>query len=185
MLNASVAEAPTSPARPTLILETALLQAALAMVPAARDWAVFNGVRLLRLGCRVDVVVVTPGAVLALRIAVDATRFNAADRLAIEGAALDLADFHAGCDRMPVVPILVVPNGARPRGTRPLPLAGASSVIETTRLLLPGLLQDIAAGFPTDPAPRRRISGTRRPIARCRPWSRRPVCSMRDMTSSR
>ena len=81
----------------------------------------------------------------------DATRFSAADRRAVEDAALDLADFHAGCRRMPVLPILVVPNGDHPQGARPLPLLGAASVIETTRLLLPGLLSDIAAGFPAVP----------------------------------
>ena len=131
--------------------EAALLQHALAMVPAARGWAVLHGYRLLRLGRRIDAVVVTPGAVLALRIAMEATRFSVAERRGIEDAALDLADFHAGCRSMPVVPVLVVPNGVRPHGTRPLPLAGAAPVIETTRLLLPGLLQDIAASFPAVP----------------------------------
>jgi len=128
-----------------------LLRDALATVPVARNWAVSLDYRLLRLGCRVDAVLVTPGAVLAFRIAMESTRFSAADRVAIADAALDLADFHAGCHRMPVVPVLVVPNGDRPRDARPLPLLGASSVIETTRLLLPGLLRDIAAGFPAVP----------------------------------
>jgi len=122
-----------------------MLRDALATVPAARDWAVVPDVRLLRLGSRIDAVVVTPGAVLAIRLATGATRFTATDRLAIEDAALDLADFHAGCRRMPVLPVLVVPNGDRPRPNRPLPLAGAAAVIETTRLLLPGLLWDIAS----------------------------------------
>ncbi len=129
----------------------ALLRDALAMVPGARDWAVLLHFHLLRLGCRIDAVLVTPGAVLVFRIATEAVRFRAADRIAIEDAALDLADFHAGCRRMPVLPILLVPNGDRPRGTRPLPLQGASPVIETTRLLLPGLLRDIASGFPAVP----------------------------------
>jgi len=129
----------------------ALLRDALAATPGASGWAVLLHYRLLRLGCRIDAVVVTPGAVLVFRIATDITRFRAADRTGIEDAALDLADFHAGCHRMPVLPILVVPNGDRPRGARPLPLQGASSVIETTRLLLPGLLRDVATGFPALP----------------------------------
>ncbi len=121
------------------------------MVPGTRDWAVLLHYQVLRLGRRIDAVLVTPGAVLVFRIAMEANRFSAADRTAIEDAALDLADFHAGCRRMPVVPILVVPNGGQPQGARPLPLLGASPVIETTRLLLPGLLRDIAAGFPRVP----------------------------------
>jgi len=131
--------------------DVVLLRDALVTVSGAGGWAVLLHYRLLRLGCRIDAVVVTPGAVLVFRIATDTTQFRAADRIAIEDAALDLADFHAGCRRMPVLPILVVPNGARPRGTRPLPLQGALPVIETTRLLLPGLLRDLAAGFPAVP----------------------------------
>ncbi len=128
-----------------------LLRDAVARVPAARDWAVLLHYRLLRLGRRVDAILVTPGAVLVFRIVMEATRFNAADRVAVAGAALDLADFHGGCRRLPVVPILVVPNGDRPHGAQPLPLLGASLVMETTRLLLPGVLRDIGAGFPPVP----------------------------------
>ncbi len=129
----------------------ALLRDALATVPGARDWAVLLNYRLLRLGRRVDAILVMPGAVLVFRIVIEASRFRPADRVAVEDAALDLADFHGGCRRMPVIPVLVVPNGDRPRGGRPLPLLGAAAVIETTRLLLPGLLRDIAQGFPAVP----------------------------------
>ncbi len=128
-----------------------LLRGALAAVPGTDGWAVLLHYRLLRLGRRIDAVVVTPGAVLAFRIVMDATKFSATDRTEIEGAALDLADFHAGCRRMPVVPILVVPNGGHPQGARPLPLLGASPVVEANRLLLPGLLRDIARNFPAVP----------------------------------
>ena len=129
----------------------AVLRSALAMIPGVQDWAVLLNYRLLRLGRRVDAVLVTPGAVLAFRIVMDASRFRPADRAAVEDAALDLADFHGGCRRMPVIPVLVVPNGDRPRGSRPLPLLGAAPVVEATRLLLPGLLRDIAQGFPAVP----------------------------------
>ena len=126
----------------------ALLRGALATLPGPRDWAVLLNYRLLRLGRRVDAILVMPGAVLVFRIAIEASRFRPADRVAAEDAALDLADFHGGCRRTPVIPVLVVPNGDRPRGGRPLPLQGAAPVVETTRLLLPGLLRDIAQGFP-------------------------------------
>ncbi len=128
----------------------ALLRDALAMFPGARDWAVLLNYCLLRLARRIDAIVVTPGAVLVFRIAMEASRFRSSDRVAVEDAALDLADFHAGCRRMPVIPVLVVPNGDRPRGARPLPLLGAAPVVETTRLLLPGMLRDIG-GFPAVP----------------------------------
>ncbi len=128
-----------------------LLQDALARIPGTQQWATVLDYRLLRLGRRVDAVVITPGAILVFRIAMEANRFSAADRKAIEDSALDLADFHAGCRRMPVLPILVVPNGDHPQRARPLPILGAASVVETTRLLLPGLLLEIAVGFPAVP----------------------------------
>ncbi len=129
----------------------ALLRDALATVPGARGWAVLLNYRLLRLNRRVDAILGTPGAVLGFRSAMEASRFWPADRVAVEDAALDLADFHGGCRVLPVIPVLVVPNGDRPRGDRPLPLLGAAPVVETTRLLLPGLLRDVAQGFPAVP----------------------------------
>src|SRR3954452_12224956 len=68
------------------------LQAALAALPAD-DWLVALDVRLLRLQRRVDAVLVTDRAVLAIQLRAGA--FTAADRLAAEDGALDLADFHA------------------------------------------------------------------------------------------
>jgi len=131
----------------------ALLRDALRQVPPG-GWHVVIGLRLLRLGRRVDAVLVRDGAVLALRLRPDARAFLAADRAAAEDAALDLADFHAGCRGLPVVPVLVVAGG-HARRTLPLPLAGAASVVEATRLLLPSVLRVLAALCPprgNDPA---------------------------------
>jgi hypothetical protein len=122
------------------------LQAALTRLPVLGDWHVALDVRLLRLRRRVDAVLVTDRAVLAIQARAGA--FTAADRLAAEDAALDLADFHAGCRGVPVLPVLLVPNGARARTQLPLPLAGAGTVLEVTRLTLPGLLREVAIGFP-------------------------------------
>ena len=124
------------------------LQAALPRLPSVAGWFVALGVRLLRLRTRIDAVVVTDRAVLAIQVRAGAGAFHAADRLAAEDAALDLADFHAGCRGVPVIPVLLVPNGARARAQFPLPLAGAAPVVEATRLSLPLLLQEVAAGFP-------------------------------------
>ena len=125
-----------------------LLQRALAPLPAARSWSAALGVRLLRLGRRLDAVLASDRAVFALLVRPGAGAFRAADRAAIEDAALDLADFHAGCAGLPVLPVLVVPNGARPGPARTLPLAGVGAVVEATRLTLPGLLREVAERFP-------------------------------------
>ena len=130
-----------------------LLRHALGLAGAC-GWHVVTGVRLLRLGQRVDAVLVRDGLVLALRLRPDARGVLAADRVAAEDAALDLADFHAGCRGLPVVPVLAVAAGPV-RGARPLPLTGAAPVVEATRLLLPGVLRDLAGLFPplgNDPA---------------------------------
>lgn len=125
-----------------------LLQRALAPLPAARGWSAALGVRLLRLGRRLDAVIASDRAVFAVLVRPGAGAFRAADRAAIEDAALDLADFHAGCAGLPVLPVLVVPNGARPGPARTLPLAGVGAVVEATRLTLPGLLREVAERFP-------------------------------------
>ncbi len=124
-----------------------LLRGALRGVPGSDGWMVLLQYRLLRLGGWVDAVLVTERAVLALVIRPEGG-FQAGDRLRVEDAALDLADFHLGCRGVPVIPVLVAPNGAHAGGTWPLPLAGATPVLETTRLLLPGLLQTVATRFP-------------------------------------
>ncbi len=125
-----------------------LLQAALPRVAVLLGWVVALDVRLLRLRRRVDAVVITDRAVLALLIRPEAGGFQSADRLMAEDAALDLADFHSGCRGLPVIPVLLVPDGARAQFQPPLALAGAAPVVEATRLLLPCLLRDVASTFP-------------------------------------
>jgi len=127
---------------------SALLREALLRARAAPDWAVALDLRLLRLRRRIDAVLATDRAVFALQVRPEARAFTAADRLAAEDAALDLADFHRGCRDIPVIPVVLVPNGATPSGQFPLALAGAAPVVEATRLSLPLLLQFVASSFP-------------------------------------
>ncbi len=135
-----------------------VLQGAASGMPG---WIVVLGFHLLRIGRRIDVVLVSERAVLAVH---EAERFGAAARAAAEDAALDLADFHLGCRGMPVIPVVLVANGAHASGIRPLPFPGATSPVETTRLLLPGLLRDVAS-FPCGPlVPVRWLSSGFQPV---------------------
>ena len=136
--------------RTSLASGIAVLQDALRQAQPLHGHVV-AGLRLLRLGRRIDAVLVLGGAVLVLHICMNARAFLSTDRTAAEDAALDLADFHPGCRGLPVIPLLIVPNGAYARGARPLPLAGATPVVEATRLLLPGVLRDLAALCPPKP----------------------------------
>jgi len=144
-------------AHPAVAEPDALVQRAIRAVPGAAAWHVAVGVSLPRPGRRLSAVCVLDRAVIALLVRPDATRFQAADRRLVEDAALDLAEGHAGCAGLPVVPVLVVPGGVNPSPSRLLPIAGAGSPCEANRLLLPVLLREIALGFPqpatpTDPA---------------------------------
>ena len=102
----------------------------------------------LHSSARLDYVVVTDRAILAI------TMRDGATRAAAEDAALDLADFHAGSRGMPIIPILLRPPGTPIRPQFPLPLTGAAPVVEATPLTLPSLFQQIARFPPLgrDPA---------------------------------
>jgi hypothetical protein len=114
-----------------------LIQDVLRTAPA--HWVLLLDYHLLRLRRRIAAVLVTDRAILVF----------GGDAAQTEAAALDLADFHAGCQGLPVLPVVLAP-GERVVSQRPLPLAGAAPPIRCTRLLLPGLLAQVAA-FPAPP----------------------------------
>ena len=111
-----------------------IIKDAMGRVPAARDWALLPEYRLSRLGSRHGTVLVTPGAVLAF----------GAGRAAAQAAAVELADFHAGCRGVPVIPIALGPTSPA-LVQRPLALAGASPPLACPHALLPWLLECVAA----------------------------------------
>ncbi|WP_027284637.1 DNA/RNA helicase domain-containing protein [Rubritepida flocculans] len=82
------------------------LQAALA-APACAGWTVMLEYDLLRLHKRLDAVVLTDRAVIAIEWKNHARGVARADLRQVEDYALDLHDFHAGCRAHPVVPLLV------------------------------------------------------------------------------
>ena len=62
---------------------------------------------ILRLGRRIDAVVLTESAILVLEFKVGAVSISNADREQVEDYALDLFDFHATSRSHPIIPILV------------------------------------------------------------------------------
>lgn len=107
---------------------------------APPGWTLLPGVRLPRLQRRIEAVLIAPGAVLAF----------ARDRATAAAAGIDLADFHAGCQGVPVLPVALLER-ERVMAQTVLPLAGAAPVVACTRLLLPGLLAQVAR-FPPVPS---------------------------------
>jgi len=132
---------------------------------------------LPRLGRRIEHVLVTDRAVLV---------FGAE----AEAAAIDLADFHEGCRDVPVIPVVMV-RGERVVLQRPLPFAGATRPVRCTPLLLPLLLQQVAA-FPAVPGfdPARWADAAYRPVpglidAACRLYARHDVAALLLTNSGR
>ena len=131
--------------------QIALLRAALRDLPGA--WRVLLEYPLLRLGRRIDAVLVGEACILVLEFKVGSTTFTALDRRQAEDYALDLFDFHAASRSHPVVPILVA-TGAVPGTTHgsltdwPLIWHGVTPVLDASGATLPALLRGIVARIP-------------------------------------
>jgi Uncharacterized conserved protein (DUF2075) len=107
--------------------EIELLRAALAEVgEAARNWIILIEVPLLRLGKRLDVVLLAPGVVALIEFKIGATRYDSADKAQTEGYAHSLRDFHEVSQRRLVIPILC----AEKAPDRPIRLAAADGVAD-------------------------------------------------------
>jgi hypothetical protein len=91
--------------------EIKLLRVAFAEVGgAAADWSILLEVPLLRLGKRLDAVLLAPGVVAIIEFKIGATRYDAADKAQTEGYAHSLRDFHEASQRRLIVPILCAEN---------------------------------------------------------------------------
>lgn len=93
---------------------------------AAMDWIVLIEVPLLRLGKRLDVVLLAPGIVAVIEFKIGATRYNSADKAQTEAYAHSLRDFHQASQRRLVVPILCAEKGA----DRPIEMAATDGVVD-------------------------------------------------------
>jgi hypothetical protein len=87
--------------------EIELLQAAFAWIgDRALDWSILFETPILRLGRRMDVVILMPGVVAVVEFKIGSTSFNGQDIAQTEYYALCLRDFHAESQVRTIVPIL-------------------------------------------------------------------------------
>lgn len=87
--------------------EVVLLRSAFAEVgPVADTWWILLEAPLLRLGKRLDAVILAPGVVGVLEFKIGATAFAGADRVQTERYAQSLRDFHEVSQRLLIMPIL-------------------------------------------------------------------------------
>ena len=128
-----------------------LLVAALAALPAG--WTVLLEYPLLRLGRRIDTVILTDRAILVLEFKAGAQGFAMDGRMQVDDYALDLRDFHAGSRAHPIVPILVAPRGPPALLAWPLLWHAVVPVLEASAATLPGLLAEVTARVPVPAGP--------------------------------
>ena len=130
----------------------ACLRDALCGWEAAAGWEIVLEFPLLRLGRRLDAVLVTPRAVVVLEFKAGATRFETEDRRQVEDYALDLQDFHAASRSVPIVPVLVATGAADRAVTWPLLLPGAQrGALESSAAGLEDLLRGLWARLRSQP----------------------------------
>ena len=129
--------------------QVTLLQAVARGLPG--DWRVLLEYPLLRLGKRIDAVLLTDRAILVLEFkTADQTRLA---REQVEDYALDLFDFHAESRAHPVVPILVVTQGQPHPTAWPLLWHAVTPVLDATSRNLPALVHPIVAHIPATKRP--------------------------------
>ena len=127
-------------------VQLALLHQALEQSPG--KWRLLLEYPLLRLGRRIDAVLLTDAVIMVLEFKVGSSAFSNIDRQQVEDYALDLLDFHAESRRFPLVPILVA-TGAEVRGWQwPLLWHGVTPVFNSGAATLADLLRQIAARVP-------------------------------------
>jgi hypothetical protein len=118
------------------------LKAALVGLPEA--WVLLE-YPMLRLGRRIDAVVLTDRAILVLEFKRE--QADASAMRQVEDYGLDLFDFHAGSRAHPVVPILVTAGARGVPFQMPLALAGVLSVRQTRPEALGETIAEVLAAI--------------------------------------
>ncbi|MGH7122451.1 MAG: DUF2075 domain-containing protein [Acetobacteraceae bacterium] len=131
----------------------AVLRATLGATQAVSGWHILLEYPLLRLGRRIDAVLITPKMVLALEFKAHTIEYSAGDLRQTEDYALDLRDFHAESCTIPIVPILVATEAFLANPDWPLPIAAVTQPMCANRTSLAPLIAGLAERFPPLPVP--------------------------------
>ena len=123
-----------------------LLRPALSRLP--RHWRLLLEYPLIRLGRRLDAVLITDHAIIVIEFKTLGSTFTTEARIQAEDYAHDLRDFHAGSRDQVIVPILVAGAGRPTRPQWSFPWPGVSTVYDALPSELPELLQDITERLP-------------------------------------
>ena len=103
---------------------------------------------LLRLGKRIDAVLLTDRAIFVLEFKTKATTFDKADREQTEDYALDLFDFHAASRFHPIIPVHVAVRARDRPQQLPLLSDPVATVLEATARSLKGTIRQCLSRIP-------------------------------------
>ena len=124
-------------------VQITLLHAALATLPGS--WRLLLEYPLLRLGRRIDAVLLTDRAILVLEFKVGASVVSNIDRQQVEDYALDLLDFHAGSRKHPIIPILIATQATPGPTDWPLLWHGVTPVLAASAATFAYTIDEIAS----------------------------------------
>ncbi len=119
-----------------------------AVVDMPNNWQLLLEYPLIRLGRRMDAVLVTDRAILVIEFKTLGSHFTADARVQAEDYAYDLRDFHTGSRGHVIVPILVAGTGQPSRPQWSFPWPGVSVVYDALPDTLPNLLGEILGRIP-------------------------------------
>jgi hypothetical protein len=129
------------------------LHRALEAWPEAAEFHLVLEFAILRLGRRIDAVLITPRAIIVLEFKAGATAFDTTSQRQAEDYAIDLQDFHESSRNRPIIPILVATSAADPPTNLPLMLEGAWHPLLASARSLGPLLKDLHARLPSPTSP--------------------------------
>lgn len=130
-----------------------ILRRALTDWPAANDFHLVLEFSILRLGKRIDAVLISPSGIVVLEFKTGATRFANDDRRQAEDYAIDLQDFHAASRNQTIVPILIATDAEPPPPTWSLLIGGKDNTLQANAHGLGPLLRDLLARPPMPAQP--------------------------------
>lgn len=123
-----------------------ILRRALKALP--NHWVLHLEYPLIRLGRRMDAVLITDRAIFVLEFKTLSGRFGAHACVQAEDYALDLRDFHAGSREHVIVPVVIAGAGRPSRPQSQFLWPGVSSVYEALPSELSDLLNEILSQIP-------------------------------------
>ncbi|MBU6449595.1 MAG: hypothetical protein KGQ26_08225 [Rhodospirillales bacterium] len=122
------------------------------LVNLPENWRLLLEYPLLRLGRRLDAVLVSDRAIFVIEFKTFGHGFDASAREQAEDYAHDLRDFHAASRNKIIIPIVVAGSGKPVRPQFEFPFPGVSVVYETLANQLSGLLKSIIERYLLTPS---------------------------------